>query len=172
MIDKAGTPFDQAALMMALLNQAGFAANYQAGTVTMNGTDFAAWTGISDATAACQLLSSGGIPAQVNGTTIANCAYGTNTAVTTVTLAHIWIQANIPTSSCGANCLFDPSFKRHVLKPSAAVTATGFQATVPFTTATNTMGSGTWPSDSTLHYVNGFERERVGIAAQLLCRQL
>ena len=110
-IDKAGTPFDQALLMVALLRRAGYTANLEAGTIVLSGSQFAAWTNISDATAACQMLSGGGIPAQINGSTVASCAYGTGTAISSVRMAHIWVKVAIPGSTCGSNCLFDPNYK-------------------------------------------------------------
>lgn len=66
-IDKAGTPFDQAQLMVALLRQAGYTASFKAGTITVNGSQFSAWTNITNARAACDLLAGGGIPASING---------------------------------------------------------------------------------------------------------
>ena len=72
-----GTPFDQAMLMVELLRQDGFTANYQAGQITLTGQQFYDWTGIQNAQAACQLLSSGSIGATINGTTDLTCAYPT-----------------------------------------------------------------------------------------------
>ena len=93
--------------MMALLQQGGVAATYQAGTVNLTGAQFNAWTGITNATAACRLLADGGIPAVINGTTSSTCSY-TGT-VTTVTMSHIWINSG------GQN--YDPSFKQVVAVP-------------------------------------------------------
>jgi RHS repeat-associated protein len=142
-IDKSGTPFDQAVLMVALLRQANYTATYEVGTVTMTGAQFTAWTGISDATSACLMLSGGGIPAAINGSTIANCAYGTGTAISQVQLAHIWVKVNIPGSSCGANCLFDPSYKTYAWRSGLDFTvAAHFVPGRPFTYATSGMTQG------------------------------
>src|SRR4051812_23769779 len=46
--DRSGSPFDQAQLMVELLRQSGYTANYKAGTITLAATDFTAWTGISN----------------------------------------------------------------------------------------------------------------------------
>jgi hypothetical protein len=152
-IDKAGTQFDQAALMVALLRQAGYTASFQSGTVTLSPGDFTDWTGISDATAACQMLSSGGFPAQVNGSTIANCGYGNGTAISSVTLAHVWVKVSIPGSSCASGCLFDPSFKRHTWKAGIDLNAaSGFTAGAALTQATAAMDSGNL--NSTVPYVH------------------
>jgi hypothetical protein len=47
--------------------QAGYTANYQFGTITLNGAQLQAWTNIATAQAACSLLANGGIPASING---------------------------------------------------------------------------------------------------------
>src|SRR5579859_1058298 len=119
LINQSGTPFDQADLMVKLLDQAGVPnVAYKVGTITLTGLQFGQWTGLVtnpgaapaalavDARAACQLLADGGIPAIVNNQT--TCAAVTGT-LSTVTLAHIWVAAN--------GNLYDPSFKRHTLKP-------------------------------------------------------
>ncbi|HEY4940167.1 MAG TPA: hypothetical protein VII56_01965, partial [Rhizomicrobium sp.] len=139
-IDKSGTPFDQAMLMVELLRQAGYTANYQVGTITLTGSQFTDWTGISDASAACQMLSSGGFPAVINGTTTANCAYGTNIAIANVQMGHIWVAVTIS----GTQYVFDPSYKPYTwyAGPNLA-TATGLTTGQPLSQATSGMDSGT-----------------------------
>jgi len=107
-VDRAGTAFDQAHLMVELLRQAGFTASYKLGTVTLTGAQFASWSGITSATAACQLLSSGGIPAAINGSTTANCSYGAAT-VSTIDISHAWVSVVIQ----GVSYVYDPAFKDH-----------------------------------------------------------
>ncbi|MBV9569845.1 MAG: hypothetical protein JO056_01210 [Alphaproteobacteria bacterium] len=108
-IDKSGTPFDQAVLMVALLRQGSnpYSASYVAGTIVLNQQQFSAWTGITRAQAACQLLSSGGIPAVINGETDVTSCDSFEGSVTSVQMAHIWVRVTIT----GTNYLFDPSFK-------------------------------------------------------------
>lgn len=79
LLDRDGTPFDQAALAHALLQIAAsensaisISSSLEIGTVTVDGTTFDSWFGITDANAACQMLASGGYPATVNGAT--NCS--------------------------------------------------------------------------------------------------
>ncbi len=119
-IDKSGTPFDQAELMVALLKQNPTppAVNYVADTIVLNGTQFSNWTGVSNALAACQLLSSGGFPAKINGKTTTTCAasFTASETISTVTMAHIWVQVTIAgshTAGCSSSdvCVFDPSYK-------------------------------------------------------------
>ncbi|MDO8297684.1 MAG: RHS repeat-associated core domain-containing protein [Caulobacter sp.] len=149
--DKAGTAFDQANLMVELLRQAGYTASYKAGTITLSGAQFADWSGITDAKAACQLLSSGGIPAVINGSTSATCAY-TGT-VSTIQLAHIWVSATIG----GAGYVFDPAYKGHAFKAAVDLAAaSGLTSGAPLTAATGGMESGT---ASTVGYVRNLNTE-------------
>ncbi|WP_397402187.1 RHS repeat-associated core domain-containing protein [Phenylobacterium sp.] len=119
-VDRSGTAFDQAQLMVELLRQAGLSASYKLGTITLNGAQFQAWTGITSAKAACQLLSSGGIPAVINGTTTADYSYAGN--VSTIELSHAWVSVVI----VGVSYLYDPAYKDHTFKAGLNLaTATG-----------------------------------------------
>ncbi|UPT63819.1 MAG: hypothetical protein M0D54_04530 [Hyphomonadaceae bacterium JAD_PAG50586_4] len=150
-IDGSGTAFDQAQLMVELLRQAGFSATYQYGTISLNGAQFLAWTGISDARAACDFLASGAIPATVNGGT--TCAAG---AISNVTLQHIWVRANIG----GTNYLFDPAFKDYRHYSGIDVrTVMGVTPGSTLSTATTGMTSGT---QSTLNYISTLNQAGVG----------
>ncbi|HWU80495.1 MAG TPA: hypothetical protein VN158_10565, partial [Caulobacter sp.] len=113
LIDQSGTAFDQAELMVELLRAGGVAASYQAGTITVDGVQFARWTGLSrggapgaavDARSACQFLADGGIPASFAGATTCD---GLNGDLSSVSMAHVWV------SSGGK--LYDPAFKQHAL---------------------------------------------------------
>ena len=105
LIDQSGTPFDQAHLMVALLRQAGITAGYQVGTITLTAAQFQAWTGFTNAPAACQFLADGGIPATVNGVT--SCSSLTaGTTVSSVVMGHIWVSA--------LGGLYDPSYKSQI----------------------------------------------------------
>jgi RHS repeat-associated protein len=159
--DKSGTPFDQAELMVTLAQQAGYTANYQFGTITLTGAQFATWTNITTAQAACSLLANGGIPASINGSssTILCSSLSATASVTSVTMYHVWVQVNIPGSTCGSNCIFDPSYKQYNFVPqisslaSAAGLTTG-QALAAATGSgytTGTVGSGA----SAVTYVKG-----------------
>ena len=110
-VDHNGTAFDQAQLLVLLLRAAGKTATYKSGTITLTAAQFTDWTGITRADAACRLLANGGIPAVVNGTSAADCNYG-SANVSTVTLAHVWVSANIG----GSDYLFDPAYKPYTVK--------------------------------------------------------
>ncbi|HEY2033150.1 MAG TPA: RHS repeat-associated core domain-containing protein [Rhizomicrobium sp.] len=151
-IDKSGTPFDQVMLMVELLRQAGYTASYKAGTITLTGAQFTAWTGISDATAACQMLSSGAIPAIINGTPpIADCAYGTGTPISTVQFSHVWVSVVIGSGTY----VFDPSNKPYTWKSGINLaTATGLITGTPLAQASSGMDSGTASGASYVHNLN------------------
>lgn len=116
LIDRAGTAFDQAQLLVELLRAAGnTTARYQLGRLTLTGPQFQAWTGITSAKAACQLLSSGGIPARINGETKADCAYAGT--VSQVVMSHVWVQATVN----GQIVTLDPSVKTYARSGSDSV---------------------------------------------------
>jgi len=119
-IDKSGTPFDQAELMVALLRQSNYTTSYVAGTVVFNQAQFAAWTNITNARAACQLLANGGIPAKVNGVTNADCStIDIGATVSSVQMAHIWVRVTIS----GTAYVFDPSYKSFTWKAGIPLAA-------------------------------------------------
>lgn len=147
-IDRAGTAFDQAQLMVDLLREAGYTASYKLGTITLNGTQFQAWTGITSAQAACQLLSSGGIPAIINGTTTADCSYGAAT-VSTIELSHAWVSVVIG----GVSYVYDPAYKDHTFTTGMNLaTATGISSGMATSISSGTGTSGGIP----IPYVNSY----------------
>ena len=98
-IDKAGTPFDQAQFAAGLLRAAGYSTELQLGTITLSGTQFADWFGVSSPAAARKLLADGGYPATVTGAT----------SISAVTMMHLWVRVTIS----GTTYAFDPAFKTH-----------------------------------------------------------
>ena len=138
MIDRSGTAFDQAHLMVELLRESGYSARYRAGTITLNATQFEKWTGLTNAKAACQYLSAGGIPNTVNGSTSATCDIGGN--VSSVVMSHIWVDAQI----FGTWYVFDPAYKPHTWHQGAAMSAVQFPGTA-YGSATSGMETGTVP---------------------------
>jgi RHS repeat-associated protein len=167
MIDKSGTPFDQAELMVALLRQKNsYVASYQLGQITLNAAQFQAWTNLTNAQAACNLLASGGIPASVNGSsaTIACSSISSTATVTTVTMEHIWVDVIIN----GTHYEFDPSYKPYnFTNPVPLATAAGLTTGQALAAATSTTGqaaglpaytSGTIASGS-INYVQSLNAE-------------
>ena len=118
LIDQSGTPFDQAELMVMLLDQGGVQANYVAGEATVTPSQFGLWTGLVEtlnepaqtftvnAKAACELLADGGIPATVGSATSCDGLAGALSA--NLTMSHVWVQV------AGVN--YDPAYKVHVLR--------------------------------------------------------
>lgn len=115
-VDRNGTAFDQAQLMVLLLRAAGKTASFKNGTITLDAAQFTAWTGITRADAACRLLANGGIPGVVNGLSTADCNYG-SANVSSVSMAHVWVVANIS----GTDYVFDPAYKPYTVKAGADV---------------------------------------------------
>ncbi|HEY4941941.1 MAG TPA: hypothetical protein VII56_10990, partial [Rhizomicrobium sp.] len=154
-IDKSGTPFDQAMLMVALLRQAGYSASYLTGTITVGGAQFTGWTGVTDARAACQLLAAGAIPGSVNGTTGTACSGVATGAITQVQMAHVWVSVTLG----GTAYAFDPSDKPHVWKTGIADlgAAAGLTTGDPLTQAVSTMDSGSLAS-GTVPYVHNLSQ--------------
>jgi RHS repeat-associated protein len=142
LIDRSGTAFDQAQLMVELLRTAGYTASFQAGTITLDGTQVNSWLGVTDSAALQLILADGGIPATVTPS---------SGPVTSVTLAHVWVKVTIGPS----NYLFDPSYKPHTFTAGVNIgTASGFNASTFLTTAqtgmsTGTVTAGQYPTHST-----------------------
>ncbi|MEM7663385.1 MAG: RHS repeat-associated core domain-containing protein [Pseudomonadota bacterium] len=122
--DQSGTPFDQASLMIALLEEANIPANAVSGTASVTAEQFSRWVGLASsvnaasgapsisAESACHLLANGGFPAKINGSTNANCNYGGDLA--SVEIGHIVVRVGTD--------LFDPSFKVHDFRqPPASI---------------------------------------------------
>jgi RHS repeat-associated protein len=137
LIDRSGTAFDQAQLMVELLRSAGYTANYIQGAVTLTGTQMQQWLGTNNAPALIAILADGGVPSTVTPTT------GT---ATSVTLAHVWVQVNIS----GTTYLFDPAFKPHTFTTGLDIgVGSGWNEANFLASGQNTMVTGTQsaPSD-------------------------
>lgn len=135
-IDRSGTAFDQAHLMVELLRESGYTATYHAGTIQLDGTQVNSWLGTNNADAVRAILKDGGIPATVSGTT----------TVTSATIAHCWVQVTIG----GTNYLFDPAYKPRAFASSIDLAAamgwseSSFTATAQSTLSTGTQGTAPW----------------------------
>ncbi|WP_172448615.1 transglutaminase domain-containing protein [Caulobacter mirabilis] len=139
MIDRSGTAFDQAQLLVELLRAAGYSASYQVGTITLTGAQFNDWLGLTDPEAARQFLANGGIPATVSGA-------GT---ISQVEMGHAWVTVVIN----GATTTLDPSYKAMDRWAQIDVaTEAGLSASSFVSTATNPTGSGT---ENGVGYITG-----------------
>ncbi len=151
-VDLSGTPFDQAQLLAELLRARGVTATYEAGTISLStAQQFTDWTGISDAAAACKLLSDGGIPNSVNGQASGSCPTG---SVSQVTMGHIWVLAN--------GKRYDPSYKIRTANstvniPSAMQCGTSCGSTVSNYVPSPSLLSGT----SNVNYVQSVDKSTI-----------
>jgi RHS repeat-associated protein len=116
-IDGMGNSFDQADLMIKLLRQAGYTANYQFGTLRMTAAQAGAWLGTDPTNiwAANNLLANSGVPVSVVNIS----------GVDGVEFSHCWVLCNIG----GTNYVFDPVQKTYTTKTKINLaTATGYNA--------------------------------------------
>lgn len=121
LLDGQGTAFDQAALMVALLRQAGYTATFVNGRISLTGAQLGSWLGVSVANACAvrTLLGNGRVP--FTGMVPASSC----NAVTSVKLSHVWVKVDIG----GTNYHFDPSYKPHQAKAGINVNAvSGYNA--------------------------------------------
>jgi len=91
----AGNAFDQAALLAALLNAAGFQTRYVWGNVRLSKTAAMNWVGVTDPAVVGYVFANGGIPTTDEGSTLL--------------ITHIWIQV----FDGGAWHSLDASFKAY-----------------------------------------------------------
>lgn len=130
LLDGEGNPFDQAALMVALLRQSGITANYVYGDITLSAAQIAAWLG-TDPTKACaaaDILSTAGVPVSVIVTSDGTCTGN----LVVMTLRHVWVKV----ASGASTWVFDPSFKQHTFTAGVDLKATmGYDQTAFLTAA-------------------------------------
>jgi len=123
-IDGFGNSFDQADLMIQLLRQAGYTADYQFGTLRMTAAQAGAWLGTDPTNiwAANNYLANSGVP-----TSVVNIS-GTDG----VEFSHCWVLCNIG----GTNFVFDASQKTYTTKTKINLaTAMGYNASTFITRA-------------------------------------
>ncbi|AXE63947.1 hypothetical protein BBF93_06735 [Hyphomonas sp. CACIAM 19H1] len=148
LIDRSGTPFDINVLFVEIVRQAGYSARYQIGTATFTGAQFEAWTGVSNAAAACKLLAYNGIPAAINGSSPANCDL--SGSVISVDMKHAWSEVDIG----GTWYVFDPSFKsRHIAAGRDLVAGSGFVSGAAATQASSGLETGTQGGQSYIRQI-------------------
>lgn len=104
LIDGIGGSFEQSALMVSLLRQSGYTANFVAGTIRLTLAQIQSLLGVTETidNQVCEvLLSVGQIPF--------TAAYDETGLLEYVDLAHIWVQVTIS----GTDYVFDPTLKTY-----------------------------------------------------------
>ncbi len=134
-VDGYGNSFDQSALLIALLRQAGFTASYVLGTLQLTLAQCQAWLGIdANIFAANSIFANGGVPTAVVGT-FPNQK---------LEISHCWVQVVVS----GSTKVMDPSFKTYTeIAGMNLATATGYSQSTFLTQATTGAtidGSGNW----------------------------
>ena len=99
-LDKMGTSFDQAQLMVRLVRANSGSARYVFGEASVNCAAMASWIGISDIGQIDTILANGGVP--FNGSCLSGGTGGS------VTILHVVVEALVG----GQWQRFDPSYKR------------------------------------------------------------
>jgi hypothetical protein len=126
-LDNQGTAHDQAMLMVELLRASGYSASYVRGAINITAAQMKEWWGV-DTASVCDVLTLLGraqIPVYGIRAGSAGSCPGLASAMTDVTIAHIWVKVNLG----GTNYVFDPSYKPHTLKSGINLdTASGYQA--------------------------------------------
>ncbi|MBX9770283.1 MAG: hypothetical protein K2X29_02875, partial [Candidatus Obscuribacterales bacterium] len=99
LIDGSGNAFDQADLMVKLLREANYTADYVFGVIKLSAVQWSNWLNIdqTNGSLASQLLANGGIPNAFN------------TQTSELLLNHCWVRVNIS----GTNYVFDTAFKSY-----------------------------------------------------------
>lgn len=112
LVEQRGTAFDLADLMVQLLRQAGYTANYMIGDCRISVAQANSWFGtyLTDIYAVRNLLGNGGIPVTV--TNVSGVDY--------LDFTHCWVKVNIG----GSWYVFDPSFKTYTNNAGVASLAT------------------------------------------------
>ncbi|MBN9090095.1 MAG: RHS repeat protein [Reyranella sp.] len=104
LLDGYGTSYDQAELMVLLLRQSGYTANFALGSVHLAGAEAANWLGTD--------TTPGSITAAMF---YGGFTYGFDLnpdgSLHDINFSWAWVQANIPGSSCSTTCVFDPATK-------------------------------------------------------------
>src|SRR5262249_37198340 len=103
LIDRLGGSFEQSALMVALLRQSGYTANFVFGTIRLTKDQIENLLGSDDSivpTASEQILQAGQIP---------EFATYSGGVLQYIDFNHVWVQVEID----GTNYVFDPSIKSY-----------------------------------------------------------
>ena len=121
LVDRQGTAFDQAELMVTLLRQAGVTANFVTGEIELTAAQLTAWLGIDNYYySVAGALWFGGFP--YSDTTVGD-------TVISVRLGWAWVEVDIG----GTNYVFDPASKNIIRTASmgrtALATAAGYDRT-------------------------------------------
>ncbi|MFA6213311.1 MAG: RHS repeat-associated core domain-containing protein [Candidatus Obscuribacterales bacterium] len=153
LVDGLANSFDQADLMVQLLRQAGYSANYLFGELEMNATQLANWLGTDSANiwSSANLLANGGIPSAV--------IFGSPDKVR---FSHVWVKVQI----ASVWYVFDPSNKSYTTTAGIDLAvATGYNAT----TFMNNARSG---ATITADYIQNMNRANVRSDMQTMATNL
>ncbi|MBS1993997.1 MAG: hypothetical protein JSS83_25975 [Cyanobacteria bacterium SZAS LIN-3] len=126
LMDGSGNSFDQSMLLVALLRQAGFTANYVLGQIRLTEAQYGAWFNTVHAYASYWYAQYANIPGSTpvwNGVTY------------TMDMSHVWVEVVVS----GTTYSLDPSYKQYTRKSPVANLATilGYNQTTFLADATS-----------------------------------
>ncbi|HZZ78785.1 MAG TPA: choice-of-anchor Q domain-containing protein, partial [Gemmataceae bacterium] len=119
----AGNDWDMDALLSSLLTQAGVSSRYVSGRITVGVQDLMNWLGVTDPSAAYNVLSESGLHPDET--------FDGQGHVVSVTLDHTWLEVAVPVVGGTRWVAFDPSWKFRDFQPGVA----GIFDAVPFDSA-------------------------------------
>lgn len=157
LLDNQGTAFDQAALMVQLLRQAGYTASYIKGRIHLTAAQMQDWFGISTSNV-CAVLNLFGqaripvVPNSVVSSPPTNCSSSSSPgALVSMKFDHVWVKVRIGSTDYH----FDPSFKSHTHKNGINLaSASGYNANTYLASARS-------GATITADYVQGINRTNI-----------
>ncbi|MGD9681613.1 MAG: RHS repeat-associated core domain-containing protein [Candidatus Obscuribacterales bacterium] len=120
LVDRMGNAFDQAALMVELLTEAGYTADFLYGELELSPAEIGDWIGTdpTNVWASYNMLANGGIPV--------NVIWDSGAFVYRLYMSHVWVRVDIG----GTNYVFDPAYKTYDVTAAIDLeTALGYNAT-------------------------------------------
>ncbi|MFC1851214.1 RHS repeat-associated core domain-containing protein [candidate division CSSED10-310 bacterium] len=143
LLDRRGNDFEQTALLIALMREAGYSASFIYGSINLTPIQIDSWLGVGTDPDVLELyLGGGGLLGTVNRS---------GQTLLSVDLDHVWAKVNIG----GTDYVFDPSFKSHTMKSGINLnTAMGYDKSTFLSNA----GSG---MISTTDYVQNVNRTNI-----------
>lgn len=164
-VDGEGTAFDQVQLALELLqeadiyNSANISATIQIGTLSLTGSQFTAWYGLSDAGVACEFLAAGGFPGRVNSATDCSTLSG---SISAVEIGHARLSVTVGSTTT----VWDPAYKTHTLHAGLDFQS-AMSITEGSTLTTLTSGASTGTA-SGMAYISGLSE--TGLSSTLTSR--
>ena len=160
LIDRSGTAFDQAELMVSLLQQAGYcSASIQVGEVDISAAQFNGWLGTNITTSggATYISNSNGLSVALSDGGFPYTFHGSANQVTGAGISWAWVQVPIN----GTNYVFDPATPAKYTR-TLGLGGAGLASAIGYTTSTFTSDAkANYTPDSTGTSISGLNRNNI-----------